>query len=204
VLTTHHLEEVEALADRAAIMVGGRIECLGTLEHLKATLGVGYQVAVRVDDVSYAQSVEQRLQHEYPGCVKLVEHHQTKLNFTVKNGPSTSLSSLFGLLHEMKTSRDTQDSFGVIDYTVSQSSVEEVFLAVAGGGTHGPAHDTQSAVVPSPTTTIVPSLDAAVKYITGSFTAPSYHASPLRQHSPLSSQSTSLFDAALQRNDTYA
>jgi ATP-binding cassette subfamily A (ABC1) protein 3 len=203
VLTTHHLEEVEALADRAAIMVGGRIECLGTLEHLKATLGVGYQVAVRVDDVSYAQSVEQRLQHEYPGCVKLVEHHQTKLNFTVKNGPSTSLSSLFGLLHEMKTSRDTQDSFGVIDYTVSQSSVEEVFLAVAGGGTHGPAHDTQSAVVPSPTT-IVPSLDAAVKYITGSFTAPSYHASPLRQHSPLSSQSTSLFDAPLQRDDTYA
>jgi ATP-binding cassette subfamily A (ABC1) protein 3 len=135
VLTTHHLEEVEALADRAAIMVGGKMACLGTLEHLKETLGEGYQVSVRVDDESRGQRIEQRLQRAYPGCVKLVEHHQTKLNFTVKNGPSTSLSSLFGLLHDMKTSRDTQDSFGVIDYTVSQSSVEEVFLAVAGGGT---------------------------------------------------------------------
>ena len=136
VLTTHHLEEVEALADRAAIMVAGRMQCLGTLEHLKATLGEGYQVSVRLATADGAAAVKARLDAAYPGACKLTEQHQTRLRFTVKNkgGNSLALSSLFALLHELKTGRDAQ-ALGVLDYTVSQSSVEEVFLAVAGGQT---------------------------------------------------------------------
>ncbi|MDO4542412.1 MAG: ABC transporter ATP-binding protein [Bacillota bacterium] len=36
ILTTHYLEEAEALADRIAIMTNGRLEAVGTAEELKA------------------------------------------------------------------------------------------------------------------------------------------------------------------------
>ncbi len=39
ILTTHYMEEAEALADRIAVMVDGRIQTVGTLEELKAETG---------------------------------------------------------------------------------------------------------------------------------------------------------------------
>jgi len=39
ILTTHSMEEAEALCDRIAIMVGGRIRCLGTSTHIKNKFG---------------------------------------------------------------------------------------------------------------------------------------------------------------------
>jgi len=38
-LTTHHMEEAEQLADRIAVMIGGRIAALGTLGELEALTG---------------------------------------------------------------------------------------------------------------------------------------------------------------------
>ncbi len=39
VLTTHYMEEAEHLADRIAVMIGGRIAALGTLEELETRTG---------------------------------------------------------------------------------------------------------------------------------------------------------------------
>jgi ABC-2 type transport system ATP-binding protein len=39
ILTTHYLEEVEALADRVGIMHGGKLHALGTVEELKEKTG---------------------------------------------------------------------------------------------------------------------------------------------------------------------
>ena len=39
ILTTHYLEEAEALCDRIAIMVGGRIAALGTADEIKRLAG---------------------------------------------------------------------------------------------------------------------------------------------------------------------
>ena len=39
ILTTHYLEEAEALSDRIAIMVNGRIKTVGTAEELIAASG---------------------------------------------------------------------------------------------------------------------------------------------------------------------
>ena len=40
-LTTHHMEEAEALADRVAIMAAGSVTCCGTLSFLKRRFGGG-------------------------------------------------------------------------------------------------------------------------------------------------------------------
>jgi ABC-type multidrug transport system ATPase subunit len=39
VLTTHSMEECEALCNRIGIMVGGKFRCLGSAQHLKNKVG---------------------------------------------------------------------------------------------------------------------------------------------------------------------
>ena len=46
VLTTHAMEEADALADRIAVVVDGRIKCVGTPLNMKNTFGDGYRVSV--------------------------------------------------------------------------------------------------------------------------------------------------------------
>eukprot|EP00929_Paragymnodinium_shiwhaense_P115857 TRINITY_DN8500_c0_g1_i3.p1 TRINITY_DN8500_c0_g1~~TRINITY_DN8500_c0_g1_i3.p1 ORF type:complete len:2086 (-),score=492.32 TRINITY_DN8500_c0_g1_i3:221-6478(-) len=47
-LTTHNMEEAEALCTRIGIMVGGKLRCLGSNQHLKARFGGGYQLEARL------------------------------------------------------------------------------------------------------------------------------------------------------------
>lgn len=49
VLTSHSLEEAEALCDRLAIMINGAVTCLGPPGHLKRKYGTGYQLELSVD-----------------------------------------------------------------------------------------------------------------------------------------------------------
>lgn len=48
VLTTHNMEEAEALCSRIGIMVGGQLRCIGSNQHLKARFGRGYQLELRI------------------------------------------------------------------------------------------------------------------------------------------------------------
>jgi len=48
ILTTHSMEECEALCPRIAIMAGGRLRCLGSAQHLKSRYGTGYQIELKV------------------------------------------------------------------------------------------------------------------------------------------------------------
>merc|ERR1719436_1839442 len=48
ILTTHVMEECEALCSRIGIMVNGRIKCLGSTQHLKTVYGLGYELEMLV------------------------------------------------------------------------------------------------------------------------------------------------------------
>merc|ERR1719164_24583 len=48
VLTTHSMEEAEALCSRVGIMVGGRLRCLGSCQHLKNRHGGGLMVELKL------------------------------------------------------------------------------------------------------------------------------------------------------------
>merc|ERR1711959_691048 len=50
ILTTHSMEEAEALSHRIGIMVGGRLRCLGTNQHLKNKFGNGYSLDCRASE----------------------------------------------------------------------------------------------------------------------------------------------------------
>ena len=54
ILTTHSMEEVEALCTRIGIMVGGRLRCLGSSQHLKNRHGAGYECEIKLAPPSAA------------------------------------------------------------------------------------------------------------------------------------------------------
>jgi ATP-binding cassette, subfamily A (ABC1), member 3 len=52
ILTTHSMEECEALCPRIGIMANGKLRCLGSAQHLKNKFGQGYQVELKTDILS--------------------------------------------------------------------------------------------------------------------------------------------------------
>lgn len=48
VLTSHSMEECEALCTRLAIMVNGQFKCLGSTQHLKSKFGQGFVLTVKL------------------------------------------------------------------------------------------------------------------------------------------------------------
>ncbi|KAK2111962.1 ATP-binding cassette sub- A member 5 [Saguinus oedipus] len=63
ILTTHYMEEAEAVCDRVAIMVSGQLRCIGTVQHLKSKYGKGYFLEIKLKD--WVENLEvDRLQRE--------------------------------------------------------------------------------------------------------------------------------------------
>ncbi len=64
VLTTHYLEEADALADRLAIINKGRLVALGTSEELKQKLAGMETMTIKAEDLT--QKAVERLEENYP------------------------------------------------------------------------------------------------------------------------------------------
>lgn len=50
ILTTHSMEECSALCSRMTIMVDGRLQCIGSEQHIKDRFGSGYQLKLRFEE----------------------------------------------------------------------------------------------------------------------------------------------------------
>ncbi|EKF29940.1 ABC transporter, putative [Trypanosoma cruzi marinkellei] len=122
VLTTHHLEEVEALAHRVAIMVNGSLRCLGNKTHLKRKYGSGFEMVVRMDDFALRERVDEFIAMYFPAA-KLNEVRGNRCTYALP--ATTILSEAFALLEAHK------DDVGIADYTLSQTSIEQVFLRIS-------------------------------------------------------------------------
>ncbi|KAK3577511.1 hypothetical protein CHS0354_026468 [Potamilus streckersoni] len=123
ILTSHCMEECEALCTRLAIMVNGRFKCLGSIQHLKNKFGEGYTFSLRLKGPDYdrAQRLCQRfIQQNFPEAV-LKEYYYNVLQYELKSR-TVSLSYLFSKLEE------AQKNLGIEDYSVSQNTLDNVFI----------------------------------------------------------------------------
>lgn len=129
VLTTHSMEECEALCDRIGIMVNGQFRCLGTLQQLQTRYGLGYTLIVKAQpqdgrsDAARA-SARDRIAAAVPDAV-LVEEQWGQLHYRVPPDAARPISRIFALLEAMRT------ECGVEDYSLSQTTLEQVFLRFA-------------------------------------------------------------------------
>uniref|UniRef100_A0A8C3FS21 ABC transporter domain-containing protein n=1 Tax=Chrysemys picta bellii TaxID=8478 RepID=A0A8C3FS21_CHRPI len=124
VLTSHSMEECEALCTRMAIMVNGRFRCLGSVQHLKNRFGDGYTITLRVSGPSPdLRPVETFIQDSFPGIV-LKERHHCMLQYQLPSR-SCSLAKIFSILSAHR------GTYRIEDYSVSQTTLDQVFVHFA-------------------------------------------------------------------------
>lgn len=51
ILTTHAMEEAEALSSRLGIMVAGNFKCIGTPQHIKSKYGKGFEIEIKTKTI---------------------------------------------------------------------------------------------------------------------------------------------------------
>ncbi|XP_058488295.1 retinal-specific phospholipid-transporting ATPase ABCA4a isoform X2 [Solea solea] len=126
VLTSHSMEECEALCTRSAIMVNGSFKCLGTIQHLKYKFGDGYVVTMKIraaepGAVPDLNPAEAFMESTFPGCIQVEKHYNT-LQYKIC---SSSLARIFQMVLANK------DKLNIEDYTVSQTTLDQVFVNFA-------------------------------------------------------------------------
>ncbi|EDO46878.1 predicted protein, partial [Nematostella vectensis] len=124
ILTSHSMEECEALCNRVAIMVNGQMKCLGSPQHLKNKFGDGYTVILRVAGSNPdTEQVCQFIIQCFPNAVLKDKHH----NMVEYQIPcqGLSVSRLFGHLEA------NRKMFDIEDYSVTQTTLDQVFINFA-------------------------------------------------------------------------
>ncbi|KAF5910024.1 ATP-binding cassette sub-family A member 1-like isoform X1 [Clarias magur] len=124
VLTSHSMEECEALCTRMAIMVNGRFQCLGSVQHLKNRFGDGYTIILRLS-ASPPDScpVDAYFQSCFPG-IQLKERHHNVLQYQLPTH-ACSLAHVFDILS------NNSEELGIAEYSVSQTTLDQVFVNFA-------------------------------------------------------------------------
>ncbi|XP_034641961.1 ATP-binding cassette sub-family A member 12 [Trachemys scripta elegans] len=124
ILTSHSMEECEALCTRLAIMVNGRFQCLGSLQHIKSRFGRGFTVKMHL--MSSAVSTEaltELMQSHFPNtCLK--DRHLNTVEYHVPISAG-GVANIFDLLETNKI------AFKIRHFSVSQTTLEEVFINFA-------------------------------------------------------------------------
>ncbi|KAJ0070102.1 hypothetical protein NL108_002413, partial [Boleophthalmus pectinirostris] len=118
VLTSHSMEECEALCGRLAIMVKGQFQCLGSLQHIKNRFGSGFTVKMYLARASCdAEAITQFMQSRFPSTY-LKERHSAMVEYHVPIAPG-GVADIFGQLESSKEHLEIQH------FSVSQTTLDE-------------------------------------------------------------------------------
>ncbi|XP_049419184.1 ATP-binding cassette sub-family A member 5 [Epinephelus fuscoguttatus] len=120
VLSTHYMDEADILADRKAVISQGQLKCVGSSLYLKVKCGVGYHLRMSINERCEAEKITS-LVKQHVSKAKLSRQHEAELTFTL---PFESMDTFPGLFSEL----DHQPNLGVINYGVSMTTLEDVFL----------------------------------------------------------------------------
>ncbi|XP_074139691.1 LOW QUALITY PROTEIN: ATP-binding cassette sub-family A member 13 [Sminthopsis crassicaudata] len=124
VLTSHSMEECEALCTRLAIMVDGSFKCLGSPRHIKNRFGAGYTVKVWLSQAtSQHNAISDSLKLHFPG-IQFKGQHLNLLEYHVPQRCGC-LADLFKVLENNKT------LMNIKHYSINQTTLEQVFISFA-------------------------------------------------------------------------
>jgi ABC-2 type transport system ATP-binding protein len=119
-LTTHYMEEADALCDRVAIMDHGRILALDTPEQLKQSVGADTIVTVKAS--GDAEALAGRLSDEIGGTTRAR---------VIDGGVELHVKGVERLVPRIVNAAESA-GFDVVDLSVSEPSLETVFINLTG------------------------------------------------------------------------
>ncbi|NXN18950.1 ABCAA protein, partial [Indicator maculatus] len=99
ILTTHYMEEAEAVCDRVAIMVSGQLRCIGSVQYLKNKFGKGYLLEIKVKDPEHIDHLHAEILRIFPGAARQ-ERFPSLLVYKVPMEDALPLSQSFSKLEE--------------------------------------------------------------------------------------------------------
>lgn len=71
IITTHSMEEAEALSTKMGIMVEGQFKCFGSSQNIKNKYGTGYEIELKIRTLSEAETNERLKQLQIEPGTKL-------------------------------------------------------------------------------------------------------------------------------------
>jgi daunorubicin resistance ABC transporter ATP-binding subunit len=121
-LTTHYMEEAEALCDRIAVVDHGRILAQGTQEQLKEDAGAETIVTMRFEETIPADFAERTGLNRQPNVTRVESDGSTLKVFS--RDPEGLLGELVAL--------GAQHGLHILDASEAKPSLETVFLTLTG------------------------------------------------------------------------
>ncbi|XP_056911569.1 ATP-binding cassette sub-family A member 5 isoform X2 [Takifugu flavidus] len=128
ILTTHYMEEAEAVCDRVAIMVSGQLRCIGTIQHLKGKYGRGYSLEVKLREELTGLQQTELLHKEILRIFPHASRQESFATLLVYKIPMEDIESLAKSFSELEKAKQT---FNFEEYNFSQSTLEQVFMEFA-------------------------------------------------------------------------
>ncbi|XP_075025522.1 ATP-binding cassette sub-family A member 10-like [Calonectris borealis] len=124
ILTTHHMEEAEAVCDRVAMMVSGQLRCIGSIQYLKNKFGKGYLLEIKVKDPQCTDLLHAEISRIFPSAARQ-ERLPSLLVYKVPMEDALPLSQSFSKLEEAKR------NFNLEEYSFSLNTLAQVFLELS-------------------------------------------------------------------------
>ena len=122
-LTTHFMDEADALADHIVVISDGSRCAGGTPSELKAKYGAGYHLRAAMKPDTPAAPLTAFVQQHVPGAV-LEEDQALQASLLLPNECLADFGNLFEALDA------SMESLGVTGYGISLPSMQEVFLLI--------------------------------------------------------------------------
>lgn len=121
VLTSHSMEECDALCTQIAIMTNGEFRCLGSTQHIKSKYGSGYSLAIRLYTTNQIESAKELITKMFPNA-RLMDEHILHLNYELMIEKGQKWSMLFEKVGKLAELIDAAD------YSISQTTLDQIFL----------------------------------------------------------------------------
>ncbi|XP_025602069.2 phospholipid-transporting ATPase ABCA1-like [Athalia rosae] len=126
ILTSHSMEECEALCNRLLIMVRGEVVCVGASQQLKGLFGAGFDITILISpERSEEDSAAIKSKIEAAFACELRDEHAGYLFYHVTD-PQVTWTKMFGAMNSLKAQHSC-----VQDFSVSSSTLEQLFIQLA-------------------------------------------------------------------------
>lgn len=124
-MTTHHMEEADALGDRIAVMSGGQVKCCGSALFLKKVFDAGYHLRISKSSNWNQVAFDELIGSKYKLCAKLenLTPHELMYKFDVSE-TSEVLPALFDDLENAK------ERVGIFGFGITVSTMDDVFMKI--------------------------------------------------------------------------
>eukprot|EP01040_Poterioochromonas_malhamensis_P010000 gene10001-10866_t len=125
ILTTHSMEEAEALCRRIGVMVQGQLRALGSKLHLKNKYGSGFELTVKLEGKNIAAELDALtpfIVSLFPSSTILSENGGL-ITYQIPK-EEMKMSLIFQKLYEEK------EKYSIEEFTVAQPTLEQVFIRI--------------------------------------------------------------------------